>query len=318
MHHGTVDKKIAMGLKVLKDRITSAQIPPSKLDESILLATWNVREFGKRPRLDSSIHYIAEVIGQFDLVALAEVRDNLSDLARVLPILGPYWKVVFSDYMTDPGGNRERIAYVYDKRAVSFTGLAAEASPRRTKRGTEYLPEKTWWRAPYMASFRAGNFDFVLIAVHIRWGKSEANRTQELQMLADWIDQRRKEPFVFDKDIIVLGDFNIPDTEGPLFKAITSRGLRMPTALQGTTHGSNLAKNKRYDQILHYPLYSNLFTNAGGILDFYQGDHKSLYPEQDLNLHKFTFELSDHLPLWIRIDTDIDDMKLDQILKQRK
>ena len=32
-------------------------------------------------------------------------------------------------------------------------------------------------------------------------------------------------------DLIVMGDFNIPSTRSPLFKAITSKGLMVPTAL---------------------------------------------------------------------------------------
>ena len=52
------------------ERIAAAAIPSSKLDESLNIATWNIREFGRRPRLDASLHYIAEIIGQFDLVAV--------------------------------------------------------------------------------------------------------------------------------------------------------------------------------------------------------------------------------------------------------
>lgn len=70
-----------------------------------------------------------------------------------MSILGPYWKVVFSDYSADPGGNRERVAYLYDGRSVVFTGLAAEADPPRKKRTVsvdgkkvqEYVPLITPW-----------------------------------------------------------------------------------------------------------------------------------------------------------------------------
>ncbi len=135
MHHGKITKDIARGLDVLKARIDAAKIPSSKLDESITLATWNIRELGKSPRLDASLHYIAEIVGQFDLVSIVEVRDDLTDLMTVLRYLGPYWKVVFSDYLLDAGGNRERIAYVYDSRAATFTGLASQAVGPRTAKG---------------------------------------------------------------------------------------------------------------------------------------------------------------------------------------
>jgi endonuclease/exonuclease/phosphatase family metal-dependent hydrolase len=321
MNHGNISTDIARGLKALKERIKAANIPPSTLDESINLATWNVREFGNtgdKARSKASLHYIAEVVGQFDLVAMVEVRDDLTEMSRVMNYLGPYWNVIFSDYIADAGGNHERIAYLYDSRAVHFTGLASQISPKRTKKGTEYSSQVSWWRPPYMASFRAGNFDFVLLSAHIRWDaqQGEKSRAQELQLLADWIATRQKEPFVVDQDLIVMGDFNVPDTTGPLFQAITSKGLKMPDALAGL-HGSNLAQDKRYDQILHFPQFSKSFTHQGGVLDFFRGDFKPLYPESTKSKDALTYEMSDHLPLWIHVNTDTDAERLDQILNPK-
>ena len=169
MHHGKVSPELAKGLLALKKRINAANIPSSKLDESINVAIWNIREFGKKPRLDASIHYIAEILGQFDLVALVELRDALADLGKVLPILGPSWDVVYSDWLDDDGGNDERTAFLYDRRAVTFNGLASEVDAPREKKATEYLAKQSFWRAPYLCSFRAGNFDFLALATHTRW-----------------------------------------------------------------------------------------------------------------------------------------------------
>jgi hypothetical protein len=71
VHHGNLTKEMAQGLLVLQERIKKAGIPPSKLDETLNIATWNIREFGKKPRLKASLHYIAEIIGQFDLYSPA-------------------------------------------------------------------------------------------------------------------------------------------------------------------------------------------------------------------------------------------------------
>ena len=188
MFHGKVCPEIARGIRVLRERIDRAGIPPSILDETLNLATWNIREFGRRRRRrrrsQAAIHYIAEILSQFDLIGITEVRDDLTDLNRVMAILGPYWSVVFSDFNADRAGNRERIAYLFDKRAVVFTGLAAEAEPPRRKIGGEYRPTLSWWRSPYMASFRAGNFDFILLTVHIRWGDRRQDRIAPLKHLA--------------------------------------------------------------------------------------------------------------------------------------
>lgn len=170
---------------------------------------------------------------------------------------------------------------------------------------------------PYIASFRAGNFDFVLITAHIRWGDSKQSRIRPLNLLADWIHNRHNDPFTIDRDIILMGDFNIPKVNDALFKAITSRGLKIPNALRGVKHGSNPAKNKRYDQILHYPSETNVFTDRAGVLDFYKKGHagiKDLYPTDTPTKQEFTYEISDHLPLWIQINTDTFDEQLDQII----
>jgi len=313
MNHGTISPEIAKGLKVLRSRISKAKIPSSKLDETLNIATWNIREFGKKARSEAAIHYIAEILGQFDLVSIAELRDNLRDLEKVLNILGPYWRVIYSDALEDDGGNDERIGFIYDKRAVAFTGFAATATVPRTKVGDLYLPQFDWWREPFMASFSAGNFDFVFLAAHAQWG-TPAGRTAELKSLAEWVDLKKKEKTCEDKDLIVVGDFNI-ETPGQL-AALTSKGLQMPGALKGKTYGTNLAQDKRYDQILHYPDYPQNFSNQAGILDFYSGGTKDLFP--DLDKMAFTFQMSDHLPLWMQINTDIEGEQLDEIIRAGK
>ena len=314
MFHGPLDKKTLQGLTVLRQRIHEEHILPSQLDETINIATWNIREFGKKPRRQASLHYIAEILYQFDLIAITELRENISDLAKVMHIMGPYWRVVFSDFTPDRGGNKERMAYLYDKRAVTFTGLAAEAdAPRKKNQRTgEYVPELDWWRPPFIASFRSGNFDFVVITAHIRWGKNKAERLKPLQLLADWIDSRRRSKHNVDDDIILLGDFNIPSHDDNLYKAITSKGLQAPRAILQEKFGSNLSRNRRYDQIFHYPLYNETLTNQGGVLDFFHDDHQALYPGMKMSKHEFTFELSDHLPLWVQINVDSEHGSLSQ------
>ncbi len=329
MFHGEVSPQIAKGLKALQKRIQKAKIAPSKLDKTLNIATWNIREFGRmrrrKRRSEAAIHYIAEILNQFDITAIVELRDDLTDLKRVMKILGPYWHVVFSDFNSDRAGNRERVAYLYDGRVTVFTGLAAEANPplRKNPKTKQYAPTLVWWRSPFMASFRAGNFDFILLAVHIRWGKSAVSRIAPLKGLAKWVDKRRKEKYVVDKDFIVMGDFNIPKIDDALYKAITSEGLEIPDALRGIAHGSNLARNKRYDQILHYRRHTTTSKSKGGVLDFYCNDWRELFPEAEYpemyegeNEDELTYQLSDHMPLWVQLDTQIEDEQLDQILNR--
>jgi endonuclease/exonuclease/phosphatase family metal-dependent hydrolase len=287
---------------------------------------WNIREFGKSPRTLPAIHYIAEILGQFDLIAIVELRKDLKDLGRVLPILGPSWDVVYSDWMDDDGGNSERTAFLFDKRAVTFNGLAAEVDAPRVKSGTEFLATRSFWRAPYMCSFRSGNFDFIAVATHARWGTSTEGRRAELQMLADWIDVRFANKDVEDKDLIVMGDFNVPKLGDPLFNALTSHGLMVPDALVNlkagdqAIGGSNLGEDARFDQILHMPTMKERFANLGGTLDFYVSDAKitELFPTQNYTRDKFSFQISDHFPVWVQVKTDIDGERLTEIVQDSK
>ena len=316
MFHGDIDAETATGLKELQKRIAAHKLPASSLDQTLKIATWNIREFGNpaRPRLSKSLHYIAEILGEFDLIGVVELRDNVKEVSQVLDILGPYWDIIYSDYIEDAGGNHERVGYIFDRRACVFTGLVGNANEPRKKTGVEYLPAESWWRKPFMASFRSGNFDFVTLTTHIRWGEAEASRTKELGMLADYVNSRTIKDTSIDRDVIVMGDFNIPSLQSPLYKAVVKRGLTMPAGIAGIT-GSNLAKNKRYDQILHNPVYTTSITNKGGVLDFIGDGWGALYPEATKPFDQdFTYQLSDHLPLWIMIDTDTDTEQLDQLL----
>jgi hypothetical protein len=322
MHHGDVSPTIAQGLLALRQRIAANNIPSSKLDETLNFAVWNIREFGKKPRMEESIHYIAEILGQFDLIALVELRENLADLGKVLPILGPSWNVVYSDAQKDPGGNSERLAFLYDTRAVTFNGLAAEIDAPRAKKGEEYLAEQSFWRAPYMCSFRSGNFDFIAIAQHARWGDGTEGRRRELQALADWIKDHFDRKWAEDHDVIVSGDFNVPQIGDDLYKALTSKGLKPPKPLADpkVLSGTNLGKTARYDQILYLPTMDDRLALAGDALDFFIDDAhiEELFPGKKLTRQAFSFQLSDHLPLWVQLDTDIDGRRLDQIVQAAK
>lgn len=166
-----------------------------------------------------------------------------------------------------------------------------------------------------MAAFKSGNFDIVVLTTHIRWGDDDGARVEELRMLADWIEAKRSGKYNEDKDLIVMGDFNIPSVKSPMYAALTRHGLMMPKALAGA-HGSNLAKDKRYDQILHHPQYPDLFVRAGGVLDFFIDDAHipELFPD-GMTKSEFTYQMSDHLPLWMQIRTDLDGFELEQLIQ---
>ena len=50
-------------------------IPKKIADENLLVATWNLKEFGHlKNRLPETYFYLAEILNQFDLIAVQEVK----------------------------------------------------------------------------------------------------------------------------------------------------------------------------------------------------------------------------------------------------
>ena len=93
------------------------------------LATWNIREFDSEKygkRLEESFYYIAEIIAQFDLVAIQEVREGREALDAVTELLGPGWRYIATDVTEGAAGNRERMVFVYNVHKVFFTDVAGE------------------------------------------------------------------------------------------------------------------------------------------------------------------------------------------------
>ena len=77
-------ERTAKGLLKLKEALEE-KIPKRTMAGTLLLATWNIREFDSTKngeRKDEPIYYISEIIDRIDVVAVQEVRDDLTALER--------------------------------------------------------------------------------------------------------------------------------------------------------------------------------------------------------------------------------------------
>jgi len=108
--------------KDLNDKITSLRQPNSLIVGSWNIRAFD----DGAPRLDESYHYIAEIISTFDICAIQEVKSDLAPLERLRKLLGPNWEYFVSDVSTHKGGNNERMAFVYDTSRVFFRRLIGE------------------------------------------------------------------------------------------------------------------------------------------------------------------------------------------------
>jgi hypothetical protein len=117
------ERRIAEDLLKLKKVFDGVGIPERNLSDTLLLASWNIREFdstkyGVRGR--GPIFYIAEIVDCFDLVAVQGVRDDLTALNQLMRYLGGWWKYMLTDVTEGAPGNRERMAFLY---ALARSGL---------------------------------------------------------------------------------------------------------------------------------------------------------------------------------------------------
>lgn len=296
----------------LRRRLDSGNIPPRRTDHNLLIGTWNIRGFGKiHPQWTENpadpkrnlraLACIAEVVRRFDVIAIQEVKRDTSGIRTLVrDFLGKNWGLLLSDVSAGAKGNIERLAFIYDRRRVSPSGLAGEIVLPPTAAGD---PAEQFDRTPYIVGFESASDSFSLLTAHIRYGDNPQDRLPELKALADYVAReirdRSRLPGAEEANLIVLGDFNIDRRiDDPLFDAFLSSGLFVPEAIRDLKTTYNTTP-KYYDQIAWFRGDLNLLSeNRAGVVDFAGAVFKELTPLQ------MTYRMSDHFPLWVEFIVD--------------
>ncbi|MEA5462529.1 endonuclease/exonuclease/phosphatase family protein [Leptothoe sp. PORK10 BA2] len=119
--------------------------PPADQAQYVRIATWNIREFDSSSygyRSQESKAYIAEILSQFDLIALQEVRRDLSALNDVTQLLGPDWDYIATDVTEGDSGNEERMVFLFNKKKVWFRNVAGELTLPHDQKITDPFGER--------------------------------------------------------------------------------------------------------------------------------------------------------------------------------
>jgi exonuclease III len=280
-------------------------IPNRRVDENLLLATWNIQQFSNK-KTNRALQYMADICERFDIIALQEIKTDLRGLSRLQQLLPGNYKIL----VTDPTGNYERFAFLYDKRTVINTGLVCEIGfkvPGKTHTGYQMH------RMPYCASFKAGRFDFVVANVHIYYGSTKEEQDQrqkEIVELVKFIHRRSRteRTKVFDRDFFVVGDFNIVEMGDRFFEALVAQGFHMPPNMHELC--TNFGMDKTFDKIAWVDRPSFSFSGKCNVVPF----QKVLY--QDANPKGGKKQISDHLPLWAEFKINKLTQELDQIINK--
>jgi endonuclease/exonuclease/phosphatase family metal-dependent hydrolase len=336
-------ERTIQGIQNLRSQKAKLPLPTRTLKKTLLLATWNIRDFGNEdkrakdgldqpgPRLPESYYYIAEIISAFDIVAIQEVN-KLDALERLMRILGPNWEYMTTDINPGRGGNEERMTFVYDTRKVRFQHIAGQIV---TDKRQQFV------RTPYYAAFQSGWFKFSLCTVHILYGdfKDLSERIGEIDEIASFLSKRASRT---DENIILLGDFNILSRDDETFEPLNRHGWDVPLDFR-----TNVAKNKSYDQIAFKVkegvLQRGQSNPNAGAFDFFESVFKTKDWEKYYEIAKATgrpmtswdksvhwktkkkltraqyfeqwrtWQISDHLPLWLELKIDFTDHYLNKI-----
>lgn len=359
-------ERCAARLIAIRQRLKSTS--NRKSDGSLLLATWNIRDFdsnkfGWGPRLPETFYYIAEMIACFDLVAIQEVNRDLGPLKTVMNILGREWDYIVTDVTEGPGGNGERMAFVFNTEKVWFRKIAGEVvlpdgqlvvARKKVKDEEPSIARTTvetrqqFARSPFLVAFQSGWFRFSLCTVHIYYGADAGDQLQqridEIRKLIGFFAKRQdsEKPETNSlgavENYILLGDFNVVSPEHETMKALQSKGFKVPAEIDGTK--VRKTGNHFYDQIAVRVKDPRFKVVDGGLVDLFE----DVFRDEDMDVYARhipakdpekktrsgaetlssryakwrTWQMSDHAPLWIEIETDFAETYLKSIAEGPK
>ena len=270
---------------------------PHNLDDTeivsrstLKLAAWNIRVLSDDSRDDTELHKIAKTLIDYDFVAISELRDEkvLKRLQRILSESGAEYGYLMSEPVGQMGSpHKERYAFLYYKGLVSVV-TDGKLYPDAADGKDDFV------RDPYWATFRAGKFDFSVIAVHVVWGDAIAGRQAEIMKLAD-VYQYVQHANGAEDDVLLVGDFNREPNDIHAYRNLMA--LPSMTHLFRLPQKSHIRDSSLYDNIFFQTDYVTEYAGRSGIDRFDETDFGN---DDDAA----SLAVSDHRPVWavFRID----------------
>lgn len=329
------------------------EIPSRSVKDSLLLATWNIRDFGGKgfnpgPRLPEAYYYMAEIISAFDLVALQEVNEDMTAFFKLMGILGPAWSYIATDTTEGTSGNGERMVFVYDKGKVQFLNIAGEIV---LPKADQVQDEDQFARTPFLVKFQTGWLKFNLCTVHLYYGedkgKKKERRVAEIDAITKFLKKRGTKD---NENYILLGDMNVVGPGDETMDKLIANKFILPTQILVSKipneFASNMNKDKFYDQIAFFNKKNELELSkkekSAGVFNFYKSvyieDDSEIYYPLGLKIDKKdkktgqtgwandvgkrktyyskkwrTWQMSDHLPLWVELKIDFSEKYLNYV-----
>jgi deoxyribonuclease-1-like protein len=262
---------------------TSNRAPglPVRNGQTILVASFNIQVFGTSKMSKPGIpEHLAEVIRQFDVVAIQEIRDRSGSS---LPLLLEYINSNGSryDYIISPPlgrtSSKEQYAYVFNTETiVSATEFSYLVEDSKDLLHREPLVARFVCKvAPGFQPFR-----FTLVNFH----SDPDEAAEEIKVLASVLKSIRNFEYANggEDDVILMGDMNVePRNFGSL--------AQVPGLVWLINEPTNTRRTKIWDNILIDKELTNEFTGRAGVMDLEQWFRIT---------REETLAISDHLPIW--------------------
>lgn len=262
--------------------------------DTIRIATFNIKQFGpkksttrKHPDADVDVMgTIAQIVTQFDLVAIQEVLGQDGQAVQRLLDLINQSGGQYTGSLSEPIGDRykESYAFVWNQAKVRMIQNSAYVVSDHSKR---------MYREPMVASFETTvnptdgrrPFRFTVINAHTRPSVvAPSVPNNEINVLDDVFVRVRDHEYRLagEEDFLLVGDLNVGTEdlqEIGMIPGMISVAGRLVT---------NTAKSRTYDHILLDQNTTHEFTGNYGVFDFSQ-----------LGLsHDEAKLISDHMPVW--------------------
>lgn len=259
--------------------------PTAMAGSTIRIASFNIQVFGNTKASNPPvIRTLAEIVRQFDLVAIQEIRSKNDYLIpnfvqRINQSHGHGQPGRHYDHVIGPRLgytiSKEQYAYIFDTDRV-------EIDPQSVY--TVGDPDGLLHREPLVANFRTRGVDpqhaftFTLVNVHT----DPDQVPEELDALADVYRAVRRSSQGED-DIILLGDFNTDDRH--LYRLGKIPGI-YPLVVRTWT---NTRQNRQYDNLIIHRPSTTEYLGRWGVFDVVR--RWNLTEQQAL-------QVSDHFPIW--------------------
>jgi len=252
--------------------------PVAPRSDKLLIASFNIQVFGEsKLEHPEVVNVLAQVVRQFDIVAIQEVRSKIDVLPRFLQAINSDGSQY--SFLIGPRLGRtvstEQYAFIFDTRRV-------ECDPSAT--GTFPDPQDQLHREPFVARFRTRTsmpdqaFTFWLVDIHT----DPDLVPQEVAALAN-VFQAMQRARPDEDDVILLGDLNASETQlGPLGQI---PGIHWVVSGAAT----NTRQDHAYDNILFNSQATSEYTGRWGVLNL----ERTFGLSQDQALL-----VSDHFPIW--------------------